>query len=126
QLRQKNGVTFGKAERRTGGNALKFYASVRLDVRRIGPVKVSDESVGSRTRVKVVKNKCAPPFKEAEFDIRWGTCIDAAADLLDFGVMLGVIEKSGAHLSFGCEHLGHGRERAREAVLANGPLAASL
>jgi recombination protein RecA len=126
QLRQKIGVVFGNPETTTGGNALKFYASVRLDVRRIGPVKVSDESIGSRTRVKVVKNKCAPPFKEAEFDIRWGTGIDGAADLIDYAVALGVVEKSGAHLSFGGEHLGQGRERARDAVLAKTPLAGAI
>jgi recombination protein RecA len=117
QLRQKIGVTFGNPETTTGGNALKFYASVRLDVRRVGPVKVSEESVGSRTRVKIVKNKCAPPFKEAEFDIRWGIGIDSAADLLDYGVQLGVIDKNGAHLSFAGEHLGQGRERARDSLL---------
>jgi recombination protein RecA len=126
QLRHKIGVPFGNPETTTGGNALKFYASVRLDVRRIGPVKVSDESIGSRTRVKVVKNKCAPPFKEAEFDIRWGSGIDGAADLIDYAVALGVIDKSGAHLSFGGEHLGQGRERARDAVLAKAPLAGAL
>jgi recombination protein RecA len=126
QLRQKIGVPFGNPETTTGGNALKFYASVRLDVRRIGPVKVSDESIGSRTRVKVVKNKCAPPFKEAEFDIRWGSGIDFAADLIDFAVALGVVEKNGAHLSFAGEHLGQGRERAREAVLSRGALAGAL
>jgi recombination protein RecA len=117
QLRQKIGVTFGNPETTTGGNALKFYASVRLDVRRIGPIKVSEESVGSRTRVKVVKNKLAVPFREAEFDIRWGRGIDAATDLIDFGVQLGVVEKSGAHLSFAGEQLGQGRERARDTVL---------
>jgi recombination protein RecA len=117
QLRQKIGVVFGNPETTTGGNALKFYASVRIDVRRIGPVKVSEESVGSRTRVKVVKNKCAVPFKEAEFDIRWGAGIDAATDLLDYGIQLGVIEKNGAHLSFAGEHLGQGRERARDTLL---------
>jgi len=117
QLRQKIGVTFGNPETTTGGNALKFYASVRLDVRRIGPVKVSEEAVGSRTRVKVVKNKCAPPFREAEFDIRWGVGIDAATDLLDYGIQLGVVEKNGAHLSFAGEHLGQGRERARDALI---------
>jgi recombination protein RecA len=126
QLRQKIGVPFGNPETTTGGNALKFYASVRLDVRRIGPVKVSEESIGSRTRVKVVKNKCAPPFREAEFDIRWGMGIDAAADLLDVAVMLGVVEKSGSHLSFGGEHLGQGRERAREAVLSKAALATAI
>ncbi|APR86818.1 RecA protein [Minicystis rosea] len=117
QLRQKIGVTFGNPETTTGGNALKFYASVRLDVRRIGPVKVGDESVGSRTRVKVVKNKMACPFREAEFDIRWGIGIDAATDLLDYGIQLGVVEKNGSHLSFAGEHLGQGRERARQALL---------
>jgi recombination protein RecA len=117
QLRQKIGVTFGNPETTTGGNALKFYASVRLDVRRIGPVKVSEEAVGSRTRVKVVKNKCAPPFREAEFDIRWGVGIDTATDLLDYGIQLGVVEKNGAHLSFAGEHLGQGRERARDALI---------
>jgi recombination protein RecA len=117
QLRQKIGVTFGNPETTTGGNALKFYASVRLDVRRIGPIKVSEESVGSRTRAKIVKNKLAVPFREAEFDIRWGTGIDTTTDLLDFGVQLGVVEKSGAHLSFGGEQLGQGRERARDALL---------
>ncbi|MDI1451528.1 recombinase RecA [Polyangium sp. 6x1] len=119
QLRQKIGVTFGNPETTTGGNALKFYASVRLDVRRIGPVKVGDEAVGSRTRVKVVKNKLAPPFREAEFDIRWGTGVDAASDLIDYGCQIGVVDKSGAHLSFSGEHLGQGRERARETLLGN-------
>jgi recombination protein RecA len=126
QLRQKIGVVFGNPEVTTGGNALKFYASVRLDVRRTGPVKVSEEAIGSRTRVKVVKNKMAPPFREAEFDIRWGTGIDAASDLIDFACQLGVVEKSGAHLSFGGEHIGQGRERAREALLAKPVLAGAL
>ncbi|MDI1437404.1 recombinase RecA [Polyangium sorediatum] len=126
QLRQKIGVTFGNPETTTGGNALKFYASIRLDVRRIGPVKVGDEAVGSRTRVKVVKNKLAPPFREAEFDIRWGTGVDAASDLIDYGCQIGIVEKSGAHLSFGGEHLGQGRERARESLLGNERLLAAL
>ena len=126
QLRQKIGVVFGNPETTTGGNALKFYASVRIDVRRIGPLKVSDTLVGSRTRVKVVKNKMAPPFREAEFDIRWGTGIDAATDLLDYGIMLGLVEKSGSHLSFGGEHLGQGRERARESILAKPSLALAI
>jgi recombination protein RecA len=126
QLRQKIGVVFGNPETTTGGNALKFYASMRLDVRRIGPLKSGEEAIGSRTRVKVVKNKCAPPFREAEFDIRWGTGIDSASDLIDYAMMLGVVEKSGAHLSFGGEHLGQGRERAREAVLGKGTLAGAL
>ena len=120
QLRHKIGVVFGSPETTTGGNALKFYASVRLDVRRIGPVKINENSVGARTRVKVVKNKCAPPFKEAEFDIRWGMGIDAAGDLLDVAVSLGVVEKNGAYFSFAGESIGHGRERAREALLQGG------
>ena len=126
QLRHKIGVVFGNPETTTGGNALKFYASVRLDVRRIGPVKIGEETVGARTRVKVVKNKCAPPFKEAEFEIRWGKGIDAVGDLIDHALAVGVIQKSGAHLSFQGEHLGNGRERAREALLANNRLAATL
>ncbi len=126
QLRQKIGVPFGNPETTTGGNALKFYASVRLDVRRLGPVKVGDEAIGSRTRVKVVKNKMAPPFKEAEFDIRWGMGIDSTADLIDYGVLMGVIDKSGAHLSFGGEHIGQGRERAREALNTRPALAAGV
>src|SRR5580692_5486880 len=117
QLRQKIGVTFGNPETTTGGNALKFYASVRIDVRRIGPIKVSEESVGSRTRAKIVKNKLAVPFREAEFDIRWGMGIDGATDLLDYGVQVGVVEKNGSHLSFAGEQLGQGRERARDTLV---------
>ena len=126
QLRQKIGVVFGNPETTTGGNALKFYASVRLDVRRTGPVKVGEEAVGSRTRVKCVKNKLAPPFREAEFDIRWGQGIDTASDLIDHACQLGVVERSGSHLSFGGEHLGQGRERAREALLAKPGVAAAI
>ncbi len=121
QLRHKIGVTFGNPETTTGGNALKFYASVRIDVRRVGPVKVGEEIVGSRTRAKVVKNKMSPPFREAEFDIRWGAGIDDLCDVLDQGVLYGVIDKAGAHLSFNGEHIGQGRERAREA-LAKSPI----
>ncbi|MDC0740882.1 recombinase RecA [Polyangium mundeleinium] len=124
QLRHKIGVTFGNPETTTGGNALKFYSSVRLDVRRIGALKVGDDVVGSKTRVKVVKNKCAPPFREAEFDIRWGTGIDISGDLLDFAVAQGVVEKSGAYLSFRGETLGQGREKAREAI--KGPMGVAL
>ena len=126
QLRQKIGVVFGNPETTTGGNALKFYASVRLDVRRTGPVKVGEEAIGSRTRVKCVKNKLAPPFREAEFDIRWGTGIDGATDLIDHACQLGVIERSGSHLSFGGEHLGQGRERARDALVAKPGVAAAV
>jgi recombination protein RecA len=124
QLRQKIGVVFGNPETTTGGNALKFYASVRLDVRRIGQIKVGDNPIGSRTRVKVVKNKLAPPFQEAEFEIRWGTGIDAASDLLDTGLTCGVVEKSGSFFTFGNENIGQGREKAREALLARPDLAA--
>jgi recombination protein RecA len=135
QLRQKIGVTFGSPETTTGGNALKFYASMRFDVRRIGQVKVGEEAVGGRTRVKVAKNKCAPPFQEAEFEIRWGTGIDNLGELLDLGVARGLIDKAGNHLSFAGTPLGNGRERSREtlagtlelqstlrqAILASGP-----
>jgi len=126
QLRQKIGVVFGNPETTTGGNALRFYASIRLDVRRIGALKVSDEAVGNKTRVRVLKNKCAPPFRAAEFDIRWGIGIDQTTDMLDYGLNLGVIEKNGSHLSFAGERLGQGRERAREAVRAKEELADAL
>ena len=116
QLRHKIGVTFGSPETTTGGNALKFYASMRFDVRRIGQVKVGDEPVGGRTRVKVVKNKCAPPFTEAEFEIRWGTGVDRLSELLDLGLARGLVEKTGNHLSFAGSPLGNGRERSREAL----------
>ncbi|MEZ4293724.1 MAG: recombinase RecA [Polyangiaceae bacterium] len=126
QLRQKIGVTFGNPETTTGGNALKFYASMRLDVRRTGQIKSGDETVGVRTRVKVVKNKVAPPFREAEFDMRWGAGIDRAGEVLDQAITFGVVEKSGAHLSYAGEHIGHGRERAREAVLSRPALLDSI
>ncbi len=119
QLRQKIGVVFGSPETTTGGQALKYYASVRLDVRRIGKVTVAEKTIGNRTRVRVVKNKVAPPFGEAEFDVRWGTGIDAPGDLLDVAVELGAIQKNGAHFAFGDRTLGHGRERAREALAAH-------
>ncbi|MEN9580971.1 MAG: recombinase RecA [Pseudomonadota bacterium] len=117
QLRQKIGVTFGNPETTTGGNALKFYASVRLDVRRVGKVSVGEETVGNRTRVKVVKNKCARPFAEAEFDIRWGTGIDVTTDLLDLAVEAGLVTKNGAYYTFENRALGQGRENARAALL---------
>src|SRR5579859_4282848 len=116
QLRQKIGVTFGSPETTTGGNALKFYASMRFDVRRIGQVKVGDEPVGGRTRVKVAKNKCALPFCEAEFEIRWGVGVDATSELLDLGVARGLVDRTGNHLSFAGSALGNGRERSREAL----------
>jgi recombination protein RecA len=119
QLRQRIGVVFGNPETTTGGHALRFFASMRLDVRRIGKVTSGDSVIGNRTKVKVVKNKCAPPFQEAEFDIRWGTGIDSAGDLLDVAVDAGVLAKSGAHLSFGGKSIGQGREKARESLLSN-------
>src|ERR1700689_543621 len=126
QLRQKIGVTFGSPETTTGGNALKFYASMRFDVRRIGQVKVGDEPVGGRTRVKIAKNKCAPPFTEAEFEIRWGTGIDGASELLDLGVARGLVDKSGNHLAFAGSPLGNGRERSRETLSASLELQTTL
>lgn len=126
QLRQKIGVVFGNPETTTGGNSLKFYSSVRLDVRRTGKVTVGETVVGNRTRVKVVKNKCARPFQEAEFDIRWGWGIDAGADILDMAVLCGVVEKNGAHFSLGPNRIGHGRDKAREALLADSELRAAV
>ncbi|HJO61235.1 MAG TPA: recombinase RecA, partial [Desulfobacterales bacterium] len=110
QIRMKIGVVFGNPETTTGGNALKFYSSVRLDIRRIGAIKDGQEVVGNRTRVRVVKNKMAPPFKEAEFDIMYGLGISRTGDLLDTGVEAGVIEKSGTWYSYEGERIGHGRE----------------
>jgi len=126
QLRQKIGVVFGNPETTTGGNALKFYASVRVDVRRIGTIKRNDALVGSRTRAKIIKNKCAPPFRLAEFDIRWGTGIDATTDLIEQGVDTGVITQRGAYLSFNGETLGQGKERARDRVLGTETLAGAI
>ncbi|RLC30182.1 MAG: recombinase RecA [Deltaproteobacteria bacterium] len=113
QIRMKIGVMFGNPETTTGGNALKFYATQRLDIRRIGAIKEGDETIGNRTRVKVVKNKIAPPFKQAEFDIIYGEGISKEADILDLGVSLGVIEKSGAWYSFEDERIGQGRQNVR-------------
>jgi recombination protein RecA len=119
QIRMKIGVVFGNPETTTGGHALKFYASVRLDIRRIGQVKEGDGVVGSRTRVKVVKNKVAPPFREAEFDVRYGTGVDRHAEAVDLGVERGMVEKSGTHFSLDGERIGNGRERAVEWLRAN-------
>jgi recombination protein RecA len=113
QIRMKIGVMFGNPETTTGGNALKFYASVRLDIRRIGQIKKDDEVIGGRTRVKVVKNKMAPPFREAEFDILYGEGISREGDVLDLGVEAGFVEKSGAWYSVDGERIGQGRENAR-------------
>jgi recombination protein RecA len=126
QLRQKIGVTFGSPETTTGGNALKFYASMRFDVRRIGQVKIGDELVGGRTRVKLAKNKCAPPFTEAEFEIRWGTGIDRLGEMLDLGVARGLVDRSGNHMSFAGSALGNGRERSRESLAASVELQTTL
>jgi len=114
QIRMKIGVMFGSPETTTGGNALKFYASVRLDIRRIGAIKDRDEVVGNSTRVKVVKNKVAPPFKEVEFDIMYGEGISKMGEVIDLGVKAGVVEKSGSWFSYGDERIGQGRENAKQ------------
>ncbi|WP_298566679.1 recombinase RecA [uncultured Aliiroseovarius sp.] len=119
QIRMKIGVMFGSPETTTGGNALKFYSSVRLDIRRIGAIKDRDEVVGNATRVKVVKNKVAPPFKQVEFDIMYGEGISKMGELLDLGVKAGVVEKSGAWFSYGDERIGQGRENAKTYLREN-------
>ena len=119
QIRMKIGVVFGNPETTTGGHALKFYASVRLDIRRIGQVKEGDAVVGNRTRVKVVKNKVAPPFREAEFDVRYGVGVDRYAEAIDLGVERGLLDKSGTHFTLEGERIGNGRERAIEWLRAN-------
>ncbi|MGH6817018.1 MAG: recombinase RecA [Hyphomicrobiaceae bacterium] len=119
QIRMKIGVMFGNPETTTGGNALKFYASVRLDIRRIGQIKERDEVVGNQTRVKVVKNKVAPPFKQVEFDILYGEGISKMGELVDLGVKAGIVEKSGAWFSFAGERIGQGRENAKAFLKAN-------
>jgi recombination protein RecA len=119
QIRMKIGVVFGNPETTTGGHALKFYASVRLDIRRTGQLKEGEQVVGNRTRVKVVKNKVAPPFREAEFDIRYGVGVDRLAEAVDLGVERGLVEKSGAHYAIGGERVGQGRERVVEWLRAN-------
>jgi recombination protein RecA len=119
QIRMKIGVMFGSPETTTGGNALKFYASQRLDIRRIAAIKEGDQLIGNRTRVKVVKNKIAPPFKEAEFDIIYGTGISKEGDILDLAVSMNLVEKSGAWYSFGGERLGQGRENVKKFLAEN-------
>src|SRR5688572_4453376 len=123
QIRMKIGVMFGSPETTTGGNALKFYASVRLDIRRIGAVKDREEVVGNQTRVKVVKNKLAPPFKVVEFDIMYGEGVSKTGELVDLGVKAGVIEKSGAWFSYNSQRLGQGRENAKAFLRDNPELA---
>jgi recombination protein RecA len=120
QIRMKIGVMYGSPETTSGGNALKFYASVRLDIRRIGSIKERDEVVGNQTRVKVVKNKVAPPFKQVEFDIMYGAGVSKTGELIDLGVKAGVVEKSGAWFSYDSQRLGQGRENAK-AFLKNNP-----
>ncbi len=126
QIRMKIGVVFGNPETTTGGNALKFYASVRLDIRRASAIKNGQDVVGNRTRVKVVKNKMAPPFKEAEFDIMYGEGISAVGDLLDIGVEAGIVDKSGAWYSFDGERIGQGRENAKTFLKDNPDICATL
>jgi len=126
QIRMKIGVMFGNPETTTGGNALKFYASVRLDIRRIGAIKHGDQVIGNRTRVKVVKNKVAPPFREVEFDILYGQGISKAGELIDLGTEHGIIEKSGAWYSLDGERIGQGRENARDYLLEHPEMAATV
>ncbi|MFZ5616752.1 MAG: recombinase RecA [Pseudomonadota bacterium] len=126
QIRMKIGVMFGSPETTTGGNALKFYASVRLDIRRIGAIKNRDEVVGNQTRVKVVKNKVAPPFKQVEFDIMYGEGISYVGELVDLGVKANVVEKSGAWLSFNGERIGQGRENAKQFLKDHPEIAAQI
>jgi recombination protein RecA len=123
QIRMKIGVMYGSPETTTGGNALKFYASVRLDIRRIGAIKDREEVIGNQTRVKVVKNKVAPPFKQVEFDIMYGEGISKNGELIDLGVKAGVVEKSGAWFSFDSQRLGQGRENAKAYLKANPEMA---
>ena len=123
QIRMKIGVMFGNPETTTGGNALKFYASVRLDIRRIGAIKRGDEVVGAETRVKVVKNKVAPPFRQAEFDVLYGEGISKTGELIDLGVKADVVDKSGSWFSYGSERLGQGRENAKKFLRDNPTIA---
>src|ERR687887_347313 len=126
QIRMKIGVMFGNPETTTGGNALKFYASVRMDIRRIGALKDGEQVVGSRTRVKVVKNKVAPPFKEVEFDIMYGTGISREGDVIDLGAQDGIIEKSGAWYAFKGERIGQGRENAKQYLVEHPEVAKEI
>src|SRR5690606_5595076 len=119
QLREKVGIMFGNPETTTGGRALKFYSSIRLDVRKVDSIKQGEDIIGSRTRVKVVKNKVAPPFKQAEFDIMYGKGISNEGNVLDVGVEANIINKSGAWFSYGDIRLGQGRENAKQFLLEN-------
>jgi len=126
QIRMKIGVMFGNPETTTGGNALKFYASVRLDIRRTGAIKKGDEIIGNETRVKVVKNKMAPPFKQAEFQILYGEGISRQAELIDMGVQHGIVEKSGAWYSYGADRIGQGKDNVREFLKQNPDIATEI
>jgi len=126
QLREKIGVMFGNPETTTGGNALKFYASVRLDIRRTQQVKDGDEAIGNHVKVKVVKNKVAPPFRAAEFDIIFGEGISKAGEIIDMGTELGIINKSGSWYSYNDDKLGQGRESVKQLMLDNPELAADI
>jgi len=126
QLREKIGVMFGNPETTTGGNALKFYASIRLDIRRIGQLKDGDEAIGNQTRVKVVKNKVAPPFRKAEFDIMYGEGISKTGEIIDLGVEYGIIKKSGSWFSYGDTKLAQGRDASKTVIKDNPELAAEL
>ena len=126
QIRMKIGVMFGSPETTTGGNALKFYSSVRLDIRRIGAIKKRDEVIGNHTRIKVVKNKVAPPFKQVEFDILYGEGISREGELIDLGVQHGIVEKSGAWYSYGGERIGQGRDNVREFLKEHRDIASAI
>ncbi|MBB5049438.1 recombination protein RecA [Rhodopseudomonas rhenobacensis] len=126
QIRMKIGVMYGSPETTTGGNALKFYASVRLDIRRIGQIKERDEVVGNQTRVKVVKNKLAPPFKQVEFDIMYGEGVSKMGEILDLGVKAGIVDKSGAWFSYDSQRLGQGRENSKAFLKANPDMTAKI
>jgi recombination protein RecA len=126
QIRMKIGVMYGSPETTSGGNALKFYASVRLDIRRIGMIKDRDEVVGNQTRVKVVKNKLAPPFKQVEFDIMYGEGVSKMGEIVDLGVKAGVVEKSGAWFSYDSVRIGQGRENAKAFLKNNPDMAAKI
>jgi len=126
QIRMKIGVMYGSPETTTGGNALKFYSSVRLDIRRTGAIKDREEVIGNTTRVKVVKNKLAPPFKQVEFDIMYGEGISKMGEILDLGVKAGIIEKSGAWFSYDSQRLGQGRENAKTFLKGNPEMTAKI